>query len=64
MAGIIKTLTIKREGEHFYAVFTCEIGKPEPLPTSYEDLGIDMGVTHFAVLSNGEFIDNPLYFSK
>ncbi len=64
MAGTIKTLTIKREGEHFYAVFTCEIGKPEPLPTSYEDVGIDLGVTHFAALSNGEFIDNPRHFRK
>src|SRR2546429_2659597 len=62
MTGIIKTLTIKREGEHFYAVFTCEIGKPEPLPTSYEDVGIDLGVTHFAALSNGEFIDHPRYW--
>src|SRR6266571_1468036 len=62
--GTIKTLTIKREGEHWYAVFTCEIGKPEPLPTSYEDVGIDLGVTHFAALSNGEFIDHPRYFRK
>jgi putative transposase len=60
--GTIKTLTIKREGEHFYAVFTCEIVKPEPLPTSYEDVGIDLGVTHFAALSTGEFIDHPRYF--
>ncbi len=64
MTGTIKTLTIKREGEHFYAVFTCEIGKPEPLPTSYEDVGIDLGVTHFAALSNGEFIEHPRYFRK
>jgi putative transposase len=62
--GTIKTLTIKREGEHFYAIFTCEIGKPEPLPTSYEEVGIDLGVTHFAALSNGEFIDHPCYFRK
>jgi putative transposase len=64
MAGKIKTLTIKREGEHFYAVFTCEIGKTEPLPVSYEDVGIDLGVTHFGALSNSEFIDNPRYFRK
>jgi putative transposase len=64
MAGKIKTLTIKREGEHFYAVFTCEIGKTEPLPVSYEDVGIDLGVTHFGALSTGEFIDNPRYFRK
>jgi putative transposase len=56
--------TIKREGEHWYAIFTCEIGKPEPLPTSYEDVGIDLGVTHFAALSNEEFIDHPCYLRK
>jgi putative transposase len=64
MAGTIKTLTIKREGEHFYAVFTCEIGKSKPLPVSYEDVGIDLGVTHFGALSNGEFIDSPRYYRK
>ena len=64
MAGTIKTLTIKREGEHWYAVFTCDIGKPEVLPTSYEDVGIDLGVTHFGALSNGEFIDNPRHYRK
>src|SRR5690348_17120968 len=34
IAGTIKTLTIKREGEQWYAVFACEIGKPEALPVS------------------------------
>jgi putative transposase len=64
MAGTIKTLTLKREREHWYAVCTCEIGKPEALPVSYVDVGIDLGVTHFGALSNGDFIDNPRYFRK
>lgn len=64
MAGTIKTLTIKQEGEHWYAVFTCEMGKPVALPVSYEDVGIDLGVTHFGALSNGDFIDNPRYYRK
>ncbi|MFL5653246.1 MAG: RNA-guided endonuclease InsQ/TnpB family protein [Ktedonobacteraceae bacterium] len=64
MAGTIKTLTIKREGEYWYAVFTCEIGKPEALPVSYEDVGIDLGVSHFGALSNGDFIDNPRHYRK
>lgn len=62
--GTIKSLTIKREGEHFYAIFTCEIGTPQPLPASSEDVGIDLGVTHFAALSNGSFIEPPRYFRK
>ena len=48
LEGTIKTLTIKREGEHWYAIFTCEIGEPEPLEVTYEDVGIDLGLTHFA----------------
>jgi putative transposase len=47
IVGAIKTLSIKREGEHFYAVFSCEIGKPEALAVGYEDVGIDLGITHF-----------------
>jgi putative transposase len=64
MGGTIKTLTIKREGEHWYAVFTCEVGKPEALPVSYEDVGIDLGVIHFAALSNGDFIENPRHYRR
>ena len=61
LEGSIKTLTIKREGEHWYAIFTCEIGEPEPLEVTYEDVGIDLGLTHFAALSHGEFIDHAHY---
>src|SRR5581483_1920108 len=64
IAGKIKTLTIKQEGEHWYACFTCEVRQSEPLPVSYEDVGVDLGVTHFGALSNGEFIDHPRYFRR
>ncbi|GHO76938.1 transposase [Ktedonobacter sp. SOSP1-85] len=64
MIGKVKTLTIKREGEHWYACFSCEVDKPEALPTSYEDVGIDLGVTHFAALSNGEFLENPRHYRR
>jgi putative transposase len=64
MAGTIKTLTIKREGEHWYSVFTCEVGTPKALEVSSEDVGIDLGITHFAALSTGEFIDNPRHYRR
>jgi putative transposase len=62
LVGMIKTLTIKREGEQWYAVFTCEMEKPEALPVSYEDVGIDLGVTHFAALSTGAFSESPRHY--
>jgi putative transposase len=59
IAGTIKTCTIKREVNHWYVIFSCECADPEPLPLSYEDVGIDVGVSHLATLSNGEMIEHP-----
>ena len=61
--GKIKTCTIKREGEHWYVVFSCEV-EAEALPLSYEDVGIDLGITHFAALSDGTFIESPRCYRR
>jgi putative transposase len=60
--GKIKTVTIKREVDQWYVTFSCEVDAPEKLPVSYEDVGIDLGVTHLATLSNGEMIEHPRYY--
>lgn len=62
--GTIKTVTIKREVDEWYVIFSCEVPEPEKLPISYEDVGIDLGVTHLATLSNGEMIEHPRYYRK
>ena len=54
--GKMKTVTIKREGDEWYVSFSCEVAEPEKLPVSYEDVGIDLGVSHLATLSNGIMI--------
>jgi putative transposase len=57
--GQIKTVTVKRECDKWYAVFTSDIGDI-PLNTSpLVPVGIDVGLTSFAALSNGELLDNP-----
>ena len=61
--GTIKTCTIKREGKHWYVCFVCEV-EAEKVPVSYEDVGIDLGLNHFAALSNGIFIDNPRHYRR
>jgi putative transposase len=60
--GSIKTCTIKYDAGQWYAVFSCEVEQPEPLPVSSEEVGIDLGLLHFAALSDGTFIDNPRYY--
>jgi len=64
LEGEIKTVTIKREVDEWYVTFSCEVDAPEKLPVSYEDVGIDLGVTHLATLSNGEMIEHPRNFRK
>jgi len=60
--GKMKTVTIKREVDQWFVVFSCEVEEPAKLPISYEDVGIDLGVTHLATLSNGEMIEHPRYY--
>ena len=62
--GTIKTCTIKHEAGQWYVILSCEVKQPKPLPISYEDVGIDLGITHFAALSHGEFIESPRHYRK
>jgi putative transposase len=61
--GKIKTVSVKREAGNWYVLFSCEV-EPSPLPTSDEAVGIDVGLTTFAVLSDGSEIANPRYARK
>ncbi|HYU73375.1 MAG TPA: transposase [Ktedonobacteraceae bacterium] len=62
--GKIKTCTIKYEAGQWFAMFSCECEPPLPLPASQEEVGIDLGLLHFAALSERSFIDNPRYYRK
>ena len=59
--GDIKTLTIKREAGRWYACFSVE-RETESLPPSCEVVGIDVGLSSFAVLSDGSEISNPRHY--
>ena len=61
--GTIKTCTIKREADKWYACFAVEC-EPVRKAVSGKFIGIDLGIKSFAVLSNGEIIDSPKYFRK
>jgi len=62
--GTIKTATVKHEAGQWYVIFSCEVEQPEPLPIVESEVGIDLGVTHFAALSDGTFIQSPRYYRK
>jgi putative transposase len=62
--GTIKTCAIKHEADQWYMILSCEVKHPQPLPISYEDVGIDLGTMRFAALSNGDFIDSARHYRK
>ncbi len=61
----LKTCTIKREGKKWFVVFVAETPQIciEKKVVS-NPIGIDLGLTNFAVLSNGEEIINPKYLRE
>jgi putative transposase len=64
LMGTIKTCTIKREGEHWYVVFACEVEQVKRTPYTDEAVGIDLGVSKLATLSTGDVIENPRHYRK
>lgn len=58
----IKTVTAKREAGRWLVCFSVEMPDPEPLPGCDLAVGIDVGLTTFAVLSDGTAIANPRHF--
>ncbi len=59
--GKIKTCSIKRDGDQWYACFSVEymFDPTMAFHPSTEEVGIDLGLKSYAVLSNGVTIDNP-----
>jgi len=64
LEGTIKTCTIKRETNHWYVIFTCEAEQDLIYHPSEEAVGIDLGLLHFATLSDGSTIENPRHLRR
>ena len=64
--GDIKTVTVSRnpDGKYFVSVLVDD-GKANPeLVLVDKAVGIDVGLTHFAITSDGSKFDNPKFFVK
>jgi putative transposase len=62
--GTIKTVTIRREADGWYACFSCVDVPTQALPPTGQETGIDLGIEAFATLSNGTRIFNPGWYRK
>jgi putative transposase len=56
------TVILDAAGRYF-ASFVVEVGH-DPLPASGSEVGIDLGLTHFAVLSDGRKVANPRFLRR
>ena len=56
--GTVKTCTIKHDGDQWYASFSVELPDPEPKEIT-TSIGVDVGITTLATLSDGTEIENP-----
>ena len=63
VAGRIKTVTVKREGGRWYVCFSVEVADTADAAL-YTDIGIDLGLSRFAVFSDGTVIHNPRWYRR
>ena len=54
---------IKDCSGRYFASFVVEVDRPIPTPTDCS-CGIDLGLTHFCILSSGEKVENPRLHKK
>jgi len=65
----VKTCTIERDLDRWYACLVVEVENQEGKPNCEEiaitnPIGIDLGINHLITLSNGDTKDNPRYLVK
>jgi putative transposase len=58
--GRLKQISVTLDGDgHWYAALVCDEVPPKPLPATGRAVGIDVGLTTFAALSDGGMVANP-----
>jgi putative transposase len=64
--GTIKTVTVSRNPDgRYYASLIVDDGQENPeLSTEGKAIGIDVGLTHFCITSEGSKYDNPRHIAK
>jgi putative transposase len=62
--GRVKTMTIKREGKDYFAIFTAIKGIDPPIIKDTNPVGIDLGLDSFVALSDGTRIQKPKFYKR
>jgi len=62
--GQIKTCTIKRDADQWYASLSVVMEPEQPLEPTGQSIGIDVGLKSLVTLSNGEQVKPPQYLRQ
>jgi len=62
--GNIKTCTVKKESDKWYVIFVYETDYNETTSEADEAVGIDVGLSNFAIFSDETIISNPRFFKE
>jgi putative transposase len=62
LEGTIKTVRIVHKAGGWYACFTCEVAEADPLPTTGQVVGIDVGISALITTSEGEQVAPPAFY--
>ena len=64
LQGKIKTVSLKREADGWYVIFSCELPESEGPPSLLPAVGIDLGLKAFLMTSEGEEVKPPKFYRK
>jgi putative transposase len=65
LPSVPSTVTVVKDSAgRYFASFVVETGPAEVLPETTPEVGIDLGLGHFAVLSDGTKIDSPRFLRR
>jgi putative transposase len=66
LAALDPTMVIicREPDGRWYVTFNLDTGAPEPLEPTRHTIGVDLGVTDFAVTSDGQRIANPRHLAR
>ncbi len=62
LAGTPKTFTVSKEADGWYVAIPCAEVPVQPLPSTSQETGIDLGLESFATLADGTRILAPGYY--
>lgn len=63
LVGVPKTAQIIKEPTGFFVCIQCENAQKK-VDSENQAIGLDVGISHFCIDSNGNFIANPRHFKK